>query len=64
VNGFRSLTIYNEHHVFVANKIDRFSVCTKNSDLVVAADGTLTIYVQADEPTDAAHRANWPKVKC
>jgi hypothetical protein len=59
VNGCWSLSIYNEHHFFVANKIDRFSVGTKNQDLVFAADGSLTIYVQADEPTDAAQRANW-----
>ena len=28
-------------------------------DLRKAADGSLTIYVQADEPTDAVQRANW-----
>ncbi|HET9944403.1 MAG TPA: DUF1254 domain-containing protein [Actinomycetes bacterium] len=59
VHGFWSLSIYNEHHFFVANPINRFSVGTKNKDLVLAADGSLTIYVQADEPTDPARRANW-----
>ncbi|MFD7306927.1 DUF1254 domain-containing protein [Promicromonospora sp. NPDC059942] len=59
VHGFWSLSIYNEHHFFVANDINRFSVGTKNKDLVVADDGSLTIYVQADEPTDATRRANW-----
>jgi hypothetical protein len=59
VNGFWSLSIYNEHHFFVANKINRFSVGTKNKDLSFAKDGSLTIYVQADEPTDAIQRANW-----
>jgi hypothetical protein len=29
VNGFWSLSIYNEHHFFVANSINRFSVGTK-----------------------------------
>ena len=33
VNGFWSLSIYNEHHFFVANPINRFSVGTKNKDL-------------------------------
>ena len=33
VNGFWSLSIYNEHHFFVANTINRFSVGTKNKDL-------------------------------
>ena len=41
------------------NKINRFSVGTKNKDLKFAADGSLTIYVQADEPKDPAQRANW-----
>src|SRR5262249_13638258 len=50
---------YNEHHFFVANSINRFSVGTKNKDLRFAADGSLTIYVQADEPTDLGRRANW-----
>lgn len=59
VNGFWSLSIYNEHHFFVANEINRFSVGTKNKDLKFAADGSLTIYVQADAPTDPIQRANW-----
>jgi hypothetical protein len=59
VNGFWSLSIYNEHHFFVANTINRFSVGTKNKDLRFAADGSLTISVQADEPTDPVQRANW-----
>ncbi len=52
VNGFWSLSIYNEHHFFVANEIKRFSVGTKNKDLKLSADGALTIYVQAKAPTD------------
>ena len=59
VNGFWSLSIYNEHHFFVKNPINRFSVGTKNKDLNFAADGSLTIYVQAEAPTDPAQRANW-----
>lgn len=59
VNGFWSLSIYNAQHFFVANPINRFSVGTKNKDLKSAADGSLTIYVQADAPTDPVQRANW-----
>ncbi|HEY3676286.1 MAG TPA: DUF1254 domain-containing protein, partial [Candidatus Tumulicola sp.] len=59
VNGFWSLSIYNDHHFFVANAIDRFSVGTKNKDLSFAADGSLTICVQPEAPADAAQRANW-----
>ena len=59
VNGFWSLSIYNEHHFFIKNPINRFSVGTKNKDLKFAADGSLTIYVQAEAPTDPVQRANW-----
>ncbi|MEQ1956767.1 DUF1254 domain-containing protein [Mesorhizobium yinganensis] len=59
VNGFWSLSIYNEHHFFIANPINRFSVGTKNKDLKLADDGSLTVMVQADEPTDPVARANW-----
>jgi hypothetical protein len=59
VNGFWSLSIYNEHHFFVANPINRFSVGTKNKDLKLGADGSLTVYVQAEAPDDPAQRANW-----
>jgi hypothetical protein len=59
VNGFWSLSIYNEHHFFVANEINRFSVGTKNKDLRLAADGSLTITVQAEAPSDPVQRANW-----
>ena len=33
VNGFWSLTLYNEHHFFAPNEINRYSVGTKNKDL-------------------------------
>ena len=59
VHGFWSLSIYNEHHFFVANAINRFSVGTKNKDLNYSAEDSLTIYVQADEPKDSEQRANW-----
>jgi hypothetical protein len=59
VNGFWSLSIYNEHHFFVANAINRFSVGTKNKDLKVNSDGSLTVYVQAEAPTDPVQRTNW-----
>jgi len=59
VKGFWSLTLYNEHHFFEPNAIKRYSVGTKNKDLQKASDGSLTIYVQADEPKSAVERANW-----
>ena len=59
VRGFWSLTLYNEQHFFEPNDIHRYSVGTKNKDLQLGPDGSLTIYVQADAPTDPAQRANW-----
>ncbi len=59
VKGFWSLTLYNQQHFFVPNAIARYSVGTKNKDLKRNADGSLTIYVQGDPPTNPAQRANW-----
>ncbi|WP_245443776.1 DUF1254 domain-containing protein [Mesorhizobium sp. DCY119] len=59
VNGFWSLSIYNANHFFIKNQINRFSVGTKNKDLKLGDDGSLTITVQAEEPTDPVARANW-----
>ncbi len=56
VDGFWSLTLYNEHHFFAPNDIKRYSVGTKNKGLKRDPDGALTIYVQADPPED---RSNW-----
>lgn len=59
VEGFWSLTLYNEQHFFAPNAIKRYSVGTKNKDLQFNDDGSLTIYVQAAAPGDPARRANW-----
>jgi hypothetical protein len=58
VNGFWSLTLYDEHHFFVPNETKRYSLGTKNKTLKYNLDGSLTIYVQAD-PLAEAQRANW-----
>jgi hypothetical protein len=58
VNGFWSLTIYDDHHFFVPNEIRRYSLGTKNKTLKYSPDGSLTIYVQADPPPKA-QLANW-----
>jgi hypothetical protein len=59
VNGFWSLTLYNEHHFFAPNAIKRYSVGTKNIDLKLGSDGSLTVYVQTEEPSDPTQRTNW-----
>ena len=58
VNGFWSLTLYNQHHFFEPNEIKRYSTGTKNKALKYNPDGSLTIYVQADPPP-GAQRGNW-----
>ena len=58
VNGFWSLTLYNEHHFFAPNEIKRYSLGTKNKTLKFGDDGSLTIYVQADSP-GPGKEANW-----
>ena len=52
------MTLYNEHHFFAPNDLKRYSLGTKNKDLKYNADGSLTLYVQAD-PSPAAQRTNW-----
>jgi hypothetical protein len=59
VNGFWSLTLYNEEHLFSPNPLKRYSLGTKNAkSLQLGADGSLTLYVQSQSPgTDK--EANW-----
>lgn len=58
VDGFWSLTLYDVEHFFAPNDLKRYSLGTKNKTLVANADGSLTIYVQADPPPEDK-RANW-----
>jgi len=58
VRGFWSLTLYNQHHFFSPNELKRYSLGTKNKTLKTNPDGSLTIYVQSDAPTDD-RRSNW-----
>jgi hypothetical protein len=58
VHGFWSLTLYNEHHFFAPNDLNRYSLGTKNKTLKANTDGSLTFYVQADPPPEA-QRENW-----
>lgn len=58
VNGFWSLTIYDQDHFFSQNDINRYSLGTKNADLQFNGDGSLTLHVSATPPTDAP-QSNW-----
>ncbi|QKV51445.1 DUF1254 domain-containing protein [Comamonas antarctica] len=58
VNGFWSLTLYNEHHFFAPNAANRYSLGTKNKTLKYNDDGSLTLYVQSDAPAPD-QESNW-----
>jgi hypothetical protein len=59
VDAFWSLTMYNaEDKMLVANPINRFKVGSDTVGLTRAADGSITIPVQADQPSGNA-AANW-----
>jgi hypothetical protein len=58
VKGFWSLTVYNEFHFFHPNELDRYSLGTKNKDLTLDADGSLTLYVQSMAP-EKNKLSNW-----
>ncbi len=58
VDYFWSLTLYDaKTQVPIENAIDRYSIGDRTPGIVKGADGSLTIYIQADRPTTNA--ANW-----
>ncbi len=58
VKGFWSLTLYNEHHLFEPNALNRFSLGTKNKTLQFNPDGSLTLYAGARSP-GKDKESNW-----
>jgi hypothetical protein len=51
VKGFWSLTLYNEHHLFSSNALNRYSLGTKSkSFLKYNPNGSLTLYFGAKSP--------------
>jgi hypothetical protein len=58
VDGFWSLTLYNEHHFFFPNALRRYSLGTKNTTLTYGADGSLTLYAGAASP-GPERESNW-----
>ncbi len=59
VRGFWSLTLYNEHHFFHSNDLQRYSLGTKNKNLRLDPDGSLTLYASAEPPDDPRLAGNW-----
>jgi hypothetical protein len=58
INGFWSLTLYNDKHLFQVNDLKRYSLGTKNKNLKRNADGSLTLYASAKSP-GADKETNW-----
>ncbi|WP_069172634.1 DUF1254 domain-containing protein [Streptomyces griseus] len=60
VDGFWSVTMYDTPgHRLVANEADRYAIGDRTPGLVHDADGSLTLYLGAERPTDPAQAANW-----
>ncbi len=57
VEGFWSLTMYDEHYFFVDNPLNRYSISPRQ-DLKANADGSVDLYLQHESP-GAEKEANW-----
>ena len=60
VTAFWSVTMYDTPDFFlVANPIGRYSIGDRTPGLHTADDGSVTIFMQRDEPQSPQERANW-----
>ena len=57
VDGFWSLTMYDANFFFVPNRINRYTLSSRNKFLT-NSDGSVDLYLQADSP-GKAKEANW-----
>jgi len=59
VNGFWSLSMYNDKMMFVANPINKYNLGSLSEPpLIKNPDGSIDIYLQRDSP-DSAKTPNW-----
>ena len=56
--GFWSITMYNENFLLVDNPLDRYIIRPDTAGLTFADDGSLTLYIQTEQPA-AAPEGNW-----
>ncbi|MFB7947692.1 DUF1254 domain-containing protein [Kitasatospora phosalacinea] len=60
VGAFWSVTMYGTpEYLLVANEIGRYSIGDRTPGLVHGEDGSLTLYLQHERPTEEAEFANW-----
>jgi hypothetical protein len=57
VNGFWSLTMYNDQMFFVANPLNRYTLSQRN-DLKANPDGSIDMFIQKDSP-GPDKESNW-----
>jgi hypothetical protein len=57
VNGFWSLTMYDDKYFFVDNPLNRYTLSERNK-FITNPDGSVDLYLQADSP-GKAKEANW-----
>ena len=57
VNGFWSLTMYDDQYFFIPNKLNRYTLSERNT-LKTNADGSIDLYLQKDNP-GADKESNW-----
>jgi hypothetical protein len=57
VQGFWSITMYDDQYFFVANPLNRYSISPRQN-LKTNADGSIDIHIQKDSP-GADKEANW-----
>lgn len=58
VNGFWSISLYNERHFFHRNPLERYALGTRNRDLKFNPDGSLTLHAGTRSP-GAGRESNW-----
>jgi hypothetical protein len=58
VQAFWSLTMYEANGFFVANPLERHTLGDR-SNLQHEPDGSVSIYIQTEEPTSEAEQDNW-----
>src|SRR5438045_4799558 len=58
VKGFWSLTLYDAEHFYFDNPLKRYSLGTKNKNLTLNADGSLTLYA-GDKSPGKDKESNW-----
>jgi hypothetical protein len=59
VNGFWSISLYNEKILFAANPINRYNLGSLSDPLLIEnPDGSIDIYIQRDSP-DSTKMPNW-----